>query len=444
MPASENPTGVAAHPLPRGARTYILVLLSITYTLSFIDRQIINILAEPIKHDLHLADWQMGAMTGLAFALLYTILGIPIARLSERGNRSFIVASALALWSCFTILSGLAHNFIHLLLARIGVGVGEAGCTPPAHSLITDITPREKRSSALAFYSMGVPIGTLLGMVLGGVVAELYGWRVAFVVVGAPGILLAALMFFTVKDPRAVEIRNRMQSTETVPSLRAAVRSMLKTKSFIWLSIAAALIGFVNYGHMTFYGSFYLRNHGEGLDGMAAVFGFDGRIAILGVILGLILGISAAAGTVTGGWLGDRFARRGARGYILVPLCATGMAVPFLIGAFLVPGLGLSLSLLAVPSFLKGMWYGPIFACIQSIFPPRSRATAVAVFLFVLNAIGLGLGPLFAGLLSDTLARSFGSAEGLRFAMAALSIVVLLSVICFAMARRTIEEDILN
>ena len=434
--------GEAAHPLRPGARIYILVLLTVTYTLAFLDRQIINILAEPIKKDLHLADWQMGVMTGFAFALLYTILGVPIARLSERGNRSLIVAGALTIWSGFTALSGLAHSFTHMLIARVGVGIGEAGCTPPAHSLITDITPKEKRAGALAFYSMGLPIGTLLGMVLGGVVAEFYGWRMAFLLVGVPGLLLAALMLITVKDPRVSAVRNRSTQQDDIPPLGETIRRLLKTKSFIWISLGAASIAFAGYGHQAFYGSFYLRNHTDGLDAIAATFGFDGRIAVLGIVLGLILGTTAAAGTATGGWLGDRFARAGAKGYTAVPMWATGLAVPFLIAAFLVPGTISSLLILAVPSFLKGMWYGPVFACVQSIVPPRSRATAVAVFLFILNALGLGCGPVFAGILSDVSARWFGPAEGLRFAMVVLSIIVSLSVVCFAMARRTIEDDV--
>lgn len=432
----------AAYPLPSASRNYILVLLTATYTLAFLDRQIINILAEPIKHDLHLADWQMGAMTGFAFALLYTVLGVPIARMSERGNRSLIIATALALWSGFTAISGFAQNFVHLLLARIGVGVGEAGCTPPAHSLITDITPREKRAGALAFYSAGLPIGTLLGMVLGGVVAEFYGWRTAFLLVGMPGIVLALLILFTAKDPRVADMRDMSKPPVDVPPLKETLSSLMKTKSFRWITLGAALIAFTGYGHQTFYGSFYLRNHGEGLDQMAAVFGFEGRLAILGIALGLILGVTATAGTAIGGRLGDRFAQKGAKGYTTVPIWATAFAVPFLVSAFYVHGVAWSLLLLAIPSFLKAMWYGPIFASIQSIVSPRSRATAVAIFLFAVNALGIGVGPVFAGLLSDISARWFGPAEGLRFAMMVLSVVVLLSVGCFMMARRTIEEDI--
>lgn len=438
------PATDAVHPVSAARRAYFIGLLTVIYTLSFLDRQIINILAEPIKHDLHLADWQMGAMTGFAFALLYTTLGVPVARLSERGNRSYIIGGALVIWSGFTAVSGFATNFFQLLLARIGVGIGEAGLMPPAHSLISDITPREKRAGALAIFSMGLPIGTLFGMALGGVVAQLYGWRAAFLIVGLPGVLLALILVLTARDPRAAELRDRAAVKADVPPLGQTLKELWATRSFRWLAMGAALIAFTGYGHQAFYGSFYLRNHADGLDRMAAALGFDGRLALLGILLGLILGVSATLGTWIGGRLGDRFAKAGPRGYLAVPVWATGLAVPFLIGAFLAPGIGLSLILLTIPSFLKAMWYGPVFACLQSLAAPRSRATAVAVFLLVVNAIGLGVGPVFAGAMSDMLSGAFGAAEGLRIALVILSVAVLLAVGCFIMARRTIAEDFRN
>jgi MFS family permease len=417
------------------------VLLTVIYALSFLDRQIINILAEPIKTDLHLADWQMGAMSGFAFALLYTVLGVPVARLSERGNRSWIIAGALALWSGFTALSGLATNFLHLLIARIGVGIGEAGLIPPAHSLISDITPRARRASALAVFSMGLPIGTLLGMALGGVVAQMYGWRAAFLLVGLPGVFLALLLVLTARDPRAGELRDLTRPKADIPPLGETLKLLWAARSFRWLALGAAMIAFAGYGQQTFFGSFYLRNHGGGLDAMARVLGFDGRLALLGIMLGLILGLTAVFGTGVGGRLGDRFAKAGPKGYLTVPIWATGGCVPFFIAAFLAPNVGVSLLLLAIPAFLKAMWYGPVYACLQSIVPARSRATAVAMFLFIVNAIGIGLGPIATGIMSDVLARTFGPAEGLRLALILISLFVLVAVGCFVMARRTIEHD---
>ncbi|MES2987934.1 MAG: MFS transporter [Pseudomonadota bacterium] len=440
-PASAHQSEEAAYPLPKAKRAYFLVLLTIIYALAFVDRQIINILAEPIKRDLHLADWQMGAMTGFAFALLYTVLGLPLARLSERGNRSWIISAALVTWSGFTALSAYANNFTHLLMARIGVGIGEAGCVPPAHALITDITPRSKRAGALAVFSSGLPIGTLLGMVLGGVVAEFYGWRSAFLLVGLPGVLLALVFVLTAKDPRAAELRDKMRPAAEILPMRETLALLWATKSFRWMALGGALIAFAGYGHQSFFGSFYLRNHAPGLDAVAAYFGFQGRLAVLGILLGLILGVSATFGTGSGGSLADRFGKKGPQGYLFVPIWATAISVPFLVGTFLVSSTTLSLGLLIIPSFLKAMWYGPIFACVQSIVPSRSRATAVATFLFVVNAIGIGLGPMSAGLISDVMSKTLGEAEGLRVSMIILSLEVLLAAGCFWMARRTIAQD---
>ncbi|MDZ4373705.1 MAG: MFS transporter [Phenylobacterium sp.] len=193
-----------ATPFSKGYTRYAMWLLLGIYIINFLDRQVINILAEPIKEELQLADWQLGLMSGLAFAIFYTVLGIPIARLAERKNRPIIIGSAVAVWSGFTALCATATNFWQLIFYRIGVGVGEAGCTPPAHSLISDYVPKEKRASALAFYSMGTPIGGLLGLVMGGLVADAYGWRAAFLVAGVPGLIFAALAIFTLKEPRRI------------------------------------------------------------------------------------------------------------------------------------------------------------------------------------------------------------------------------------------------
>ena len=232
--AASADDGPGIEPLSTGFRRYALWTLMIIYTLNFLDRQIVNILAEPIKKDLHLADWQLGMMTGLAFALFYTVLGIPIARKAEKSNRPMIIGTALAVWSGFTVLCGFAQNFWQLVLARIGVGVGEAGCTPPAHSLITDYVPKDKRASAIAFYSIGTPLGSLIGMAMGGLIADAYGWRIAFMVAGAPGIFFALLTFFTLPEPRKkLTAVMAAKATATIP-LREAMKVLISKKTF-WL-----------------------------------------------------------------------------------------------------------------------------------------------------------------------------------------------------------------
>lgn len=450
MTAETHAPASTPAPLAKPARAYALGILLVIYIFNFLDRQIVNILAEPIKNDLGLADWQIGVMAGFAFAIFYTVLGIPIARYAERADRVKIISIAVAVWSAFTILCGLAGNFVQLLAARIGVGVGEAGCTPPAHSLISDYTPKEKRASALALYSMGIPLGSLAGMVVGGLIADAYGWRVAFFVAGAPGIALALITWLTLPEPRRKGMRNMTAaSAASRPSLLQAAAELRSKKSFWWMSAAAALAAMIGYGHITFYGSFYFRNHGEGLAAMAdqvnAVLGTGfGPIGFLGTTLGLLIGLFGAAGTYLGGFLADRSARLNPAGYAIVPGIATVLTVPPFVAAMLVPDAGASLMLLAIPVFLGAIWYGPVFASAQSLVEPHTRATAAAVLLFIINLVGLGLGPVSVGLVSDILGGFMGEAEGLRWSMVIFGVVALASAGAFFMAARTLKDEIVS
>jgi len=249
------------NPVSTGYRRYALWVLLIIYTLNFLDRQVVNILAEPIKRDLGLADWQLGMMTGLAFAIFYTVLGIPIARIAETKNRPFIIGASVAAWSAFTVLCGFTQNFWQLILMRIGVGVGEAGCTPPAHSLITDYVPKEKRASSIAFYSIGTPLGTLAGMAMGGLVADAYGWRVAFMVAGAPGILFALVAAFTLIEPRRQLAADIAARAAQQISFGAALAVLAAKKTFWLVALAASIKAFIGYGQAPFAASFFFRNH---------------------------------------------------------------------------------------------------------------------------------------------------------------------------------------
>ena len=256
-------SSISEAPYSAGYTRYAMLLLMAIYTVNFLDRSVINILAEPIKNELKLADWQLGMMSGLAFALFYTFLGIPIARMAERRNRPMIIGTSVAVWSGFTALSGAAGNFWQLVLCRIGVGVGEAGCTPPAHSLIADYVPKEKRASALAFYSMGTPLGGLMGLVLGGLIADAYGWRVAFLVAGAPGILFAFLCWFTLREPRKILAEHSARITATQATFRETLSYLMRKKTFWLIALGAAIKAFIGYGHAPFTASFFLRVHGE-------------------------------------------------------------------------------------------------------------------------------------------------------------------------------------
>ena len=438
------PANAGIQPLAEGPRRYALGMLLVIYVFNFLDRQVVNILAEPIKLDLGLADWQLGMLTGLAFALFYTVLGLPIARLAERADRVKIISVAVGVWSACTLACGLAGNFIQLLLARIGVGVGEAGCTPPAHSLISDYTPAEKRASAIAFYSMGIPLGSLAGMALGGMIADSFGWRAAFFVAGAPGVLLALLAWFTLPEPRrsAAAIAPADQ-----PQLADAMKELFRKPAFFFMAIAAAISAMVAYGHIAFYGSFYLRNHGEGLQGLADVVNEGlgtqfGAIGFVGLVLGLLIGVFGAIGTYLGGQFADRWVARDARAFAAIPAVALVLGVvPFLV-AMLAGSTVVSLFALAFVTLLNSVWYGPVFACAQSLVKPRTRATASALILFIINLIGLGAGPVAAGLISDAFAVEHGVAEGLRLSLITIGLIGLLALPAFYMASRTLRDEV--
>jgi MFS family permease len=433
--------GESTKPLADGPRRYALTLLLVIYIFNFLDRQVVNILAEPIKNELNLADWQLGMLTGLAFALFYTFLGLPIARLAERADRAKIISVAVGIWSACTVACGLAGNFLQLLIARIGVGVGEAGCTPPAHSLISDITPPEKRSSAIAFYSMGIPLGSLAGMALGGLIADNFGWRVAFFVAGAPGVILAILAWISLPEPRRNQVAAK--KVETGPKFSDAMAELRSKPAFWWISIGAAINAMVSYGLLAFYGSFYLRNHGEGLATLATDLGLNmGPLGFIGIALGVLIGAFGALGTFLGGQLTDRVLKTDVRGYALIPAAAAILTIPPFLIAMLHGDVTISLLALGVVTLFGSIWYGPIFASAQSLVKPQARATASAVILFVINLIGLGMGPLLAGIISDSFAGNYGAADGLRYALIALATIGLLAVPAFLLAARTLKQDV--
>ena len=422
----------------------VILLLAAVYTLSYLDRQVVNIVAEHMKQDLDLADWQIGAISGLAFALLYATLGVPVARIAERANRTRLISIALTVWSACTALMGLAQNFWHLAFARFGVGLGESGCTPPAMSLIADTTPPKKRSKALAIYNLGVPIGALIGMVIGGFLVDILGWRSVFFIVGPPGLLLAFVILFFIKDPRTGE-RARMtaeaaaKARADVPSMSETARDLASKSSFWWISLGACLTVFVGYSLQAFFASFFLRTHLEGLTEIAASLGMPGPTTLLGLGLGIVLGLGGAIGTLVGGQITDIW--KSQKAYVYVPAVGSLIAAPLYVISFLLPSAAAAMLLLILPTIFKSLWYGPVYACIQGICHPRSRATAVAIFLLLLNAIGLGLGPLLVGLGSDFLSASLGETEGLRWAMILVSGVSALSAICFWMAAKPLEKE---
>ncbi len=406
---------------------YVLAILTIVYTFNFIDRQILVILQEPIKAELDLSDTQLGLLTGLAFAALYTILGIPIARFADLNNRKNVVTASLAIWSAMTALSGTASNFMQLFLTRIGVGIGEAGGSPPSHSIISDYFPPEKRATALSIYSMGIYFGIGLGFIVGGIIAKLYGWRIAFYSLGVPGVLFSLILFFTVKEPIKGQSDKVVLEDET-PSLGEVLRTLLRKKTFIYISLGCGFHTFITYGVGNFLPSFMQRVHG--ID-----------IAHAGIVLGITLGIGGAIGTFAGGYLGDRLRLKDMRWYIWVPIIA-GL-VNNIPSAFLMfssnPQIALWVTLFT--SMLTAFYLGPAIAVCHSLVNAKMRAFTSAILFFVLNLIGLGLGPLVIGYVSDLLIPTYGDLS-LRYAFLTSFIAGVISLIFFVLASRSYLADL--
>jgi MFS family permease len=381
----------------------LLWTLLIVFILNFLDRSIVAILAEPIKRDLGLSDTQIGLMGGLAFALFYATLGLPIARYVDRpaSNRVNVIAGSMVVWSIMTAVCGSAQNFTQMLLARIGVGVGEAGCTPAAHSLISDCVPVERRASAMAFYGLGVPIGGLLGVLIGGFLADTLGWRSAFLVAGLPGVLMAILVWRLLRDPRhaAADVgRPAVAVPFAVQSTRAALASLLTNRAYVLLTLAAGMTAFLGYGKGLWVLVYFQRSLGL-------------SAGEVGLYAGVSGGIAGLLGTWGGGWLADRFGRRNRRHILTAPAIGMAVAAPLLFLAYGVGNWQSAVALLFIPTALNSLYYGPTFAAAQMLVPPQTRAVATATVIFVQSFIGLGLGPLFFGMLSDYFEPVAGAAS---------------------------------
>ncbi len=394
-------TGVSAQ-----TRTMLWILL-IVYIFNFLDRQIVNILAEPIKADLGLSDTELGLLAGPAFAVFYALLGIPIARYADKEgtNRVRLISLALAIWSAMTAVCGLAQNFVQLLFARIGVGVGEAGCTPAAHSLISDSVAPEKRSSAIAFYGLGVPIGSLLGLIIGGIVNDLYGWRVALMLVGLPGLLLALVVLFVMREPRhSRTAEDAAAAAATVPlSTGEAMREIFASRAFVYILIAASVTAFLGYGKGLWTISFFIRSHGL-------------STTEAGLSMAVVLGLAGVAGTWLGGKLADKFGARDKRHILTFPAYGMAVAAPVLFLGYLTEDWRIAVALLVLPTMLNAAYYGPAYGCVQGLVQPRARAVAASIMLFGQNLIGLGLGPFLFGVLSDALQPLAGQ-ESVRWVL---------------------------
>lgn len=412
-------------------RYFALGILTLVYTFNFVDRQIITILSEFIIADLGLSDAQYGALNGIAFAAIYCVLGIPVAVWADRGNRRSIIAMALTVWSAMTMLCGGAQNFAQLFAARFGVGAGEAGGSPPAHSMISDMFPVQERATALSIYSMGVYAGVLIGMVGGAYLVQFFSWRIAFVVVGAPGILLAIALRLFVKEPPRGMAENRGDAKKS--SILDVFKLLKSRKAFVHLSIACALHAFVTYGLGGFMPLFLRRVH-------------DMPLTDVGLIYGLMAGLGGMVGTFAGGYLSDRMANKTGdkNWYIWICIISTLAAIPFALVTFLVMPTGLTAALsYFVPVFFAGFYLAPCIALTHGMVGLRMRALSSAVLFFILNLIGLGIGPIATGLLSDYFEPQYGL-DAIRYALAATALVNVWCAVHYYLASRSLKHALDN
>jgi MFS family permease len=446
---AEHATQIASEPVPAAAGTfqasnayryYVVWLLFAVYVLNFVDRQILSILNEQLKAEFGLSDTQLGILGGVAFATLYSVLGLPIARWADRSSRVNIIAVAIVVWSAFTAVTAYAKLTWHLVVARIGVGIGEAGCSPPAYSIISDYFDRQRRGTALSIYSMGVYGGSFIGLLIGGLVAEEYGWRMAFLVAGVPGILLAVIVKLTLREPP----RGYSEPPGTVhlapPPATTVMRNLWAKHSFRWLSLAAALHALAAYGVGHFYASFLVRSHGLG-------------VGEVGQVLGVIVAVGGITGTFVGGYLSDRYCNRynDIRYYLFVPAVLLAINVPV---AQLVYSMSdrTAVLLTMVPYIaLSAAYLAPGIAVTHRLVTVSERAVASAVLLLVINLIGLGLGPLVAGLVSDALREMFmaggatasqASGDGLRWSLRLITLINVFSVWFYLLGARRLREDV--
>ena len=410
------------------ARRYALAILAIVYMFNFIDRQILAILLPAIRDEFGVSDVWLGFLSGTAFAMFYIVLGIPFARYADRHNRRNLVAFALALWSGMTALCGVAVNFWHLALARIGVGVGEAGCSPPAHSMIADLYPPEKRSSAMGIYTIGISAGIMLAYLLGGWVVQNIGWREAFLIVGIPGVLLALVVRLTVVEPPRGHSEGREAVSEQ-PGFLQTLGFLWRRPSFAQMMVAAGLSSYVGYSVINFLPSFLVRS-------------FEMPVSQVGLYLGLIIGIIGGAGFFLGGYIADHLGKAGHRRALrFIGLTVLLSAIPYA-AMFLSNSWQFALLVFLIPAGTANVYLAPVLAQAQGLVSLRMRAMASAIALLIINVIGLALGPLITGLVSDLLEPRFGE-ESMRYSLLLVTSIVLpWAGLHYYLAGRTVDADL--
>ena len=429
-------------------RGYVLALLTLVYAFNFVDRQILGILAPFIAADLGFERTEIGLLTGFYFAMFYTVLGLPIALYADRANRKVVVSVALAVWSGFTFLSGFVTSFFWLALARIGVAIGEAGGSPPSHSLLSDLYAPKERARALGTYSLGIPFGIMVAFFTSAALStsESTDWRMVFFVLGAPGVIVAILLLLTVREP----VRGRMDAAPSAASgVGEALRTLVSYPAYWWMCLGISFASYAGYATSAFL-----------IDFVREVFP-DVSVVRLLVILGVLNGTLYAGGTYAGGALADRWALRSRSGYALVAVFSILVALPALLAAIWAQSFVLFLVFIGINIFFGGFYLGPSFSVAQNLAPAHLRAVSTAIFFFVLNLIALGGGPTITGALADVLGTGrevwfipfsgalgeavdggMGEARGFRWALSTLAIAYALAIGCYLLAAKHLPRDL--
>ncbi|MBW8812400.1 MAG: MFS transporter [Caulobacterales bacterium] len=413
----------------RAYRNFVVWFLALIYTMNFLDRQIVSILGKQISHELHLTKTEFGFLGGTTFALLYTTCGIAVAYLADRANRAWIIAFACAVWSLFTALCGTAQTFAQILLFRMGVGFGEAGGSPPSYSLISDYFPAQDRGKGLAIYSLGVPLGSMIGAFAGGKIAVAYGWRSAFFAVAAPGIVLAVLMLLVVREPKrgGLDVVIDGAAHPPPPSLGVAVAGFFANRTLVLTAISSGLSAFVGYAGLVWNPQF-LENVKQMSEADVATW------------YALVLGVTGVIGTYGAGWLVDRLGQKDRRWFAWVPAVAFALSIPFWIGVLWAPTWQLAILFIAGPALLNNMYLAPALTVAQNAVPPARRTITGAILLFVLNLVGLGVGPVYVGRIADAMEAEHG-ANALAYGYAALLPVIGLTILAHIAASYSISRD---
>lgn len=427
--AADGSTTLGADDFSTGYRYYVLGLLLAIYTANYMDRMILGILLQPIKADLGASDTMMGLLTGLLFAIFYATMGMPIAWWADRGSRKTIITLALSIWSAMTIVCGLAANYWQLALARMFVGVGEAGGSPPSHSIISDLFPADKRSTALAIFALGVPLGLLFGFPLAGRLYEAYGWRIAFMSLGAPGLLLAVITWLTLREPP-----RGMSETHSAPHDKEAPR-FLEVWAFMWsqkslrhLIAGTTLAALVGYAGVNWLPSFLQLSHG-----MSTLQVSDS--------LALLIGIGGLIGTFGGGFFADYLGRKNDAWKTKI-IGATILGIfPIGVLVYMTDNTAIALGGILFTSIAGTVYLGPTFSLVQTLVAVRMRALGAAIMLFILNLLGMSLGPTITGMLSDFFRPTYGD-HSVRYALFTVSFLSLWSVFHFFRAATYLKDDL--